>query len=65
MLAGGRLGLHTVTTLIAILGGLMLFGASGLILGPLAVTVTLAVLQIWRARADGADLRAGDKHRRP
>jgi predicted PurR-regulated permease PerM len=65
MLAGGRLGLHTVTTLIAIVGGLMLFGASGLILGPLAVTVTLAVLQIWRARADGADLRAGDKHRRP
>jgi predicted PurR-regulated permease PerM len=54
VLAGGRLRLHTVPTFIAIVGGLMLFGAYGLILGPLTVTVTLAVLEIWRARADAA-----------
>jgi hypothetical protein len=27
-----------------------LFGASGLILGPLVVTVTVFVLEIWRVR---------------
>ena len=61
MVAGGRLQLHTVTALIAIVGGLLLFGASGLILGPLAVTLTIAVLQIWRARADGTGPLIGDK----
>jgi predicted PurR-regulated permease PerM len=35
---------------IAIVGGLMLFGASGLIGGPLAVTLTIALLEVWRAR---------------
>jgi predicted PurR-regulated permease PerM len=52
ILAGGRLKLHTVQAFIAIVGGLMLFGASGLILGPLAVTTTIALLEIWRARAN-------------
>jgi predicted PurR-regulated permease PerM len=52
MLAGGRLHQHSVVVLISILGGLMLFGPSGLILGPLIVTVTLAMLQIWRDRAE-------------
>jgi predicted PurR-regulated permease PerM len=56
VLAGGRLHLHTVPTFIAIVGGIMLFGASGLILGPLVMAMTVAVLQIWRARA----LRTGE-----
>ena len=51
VLSGGRLRLHTVPTFISIVGGLMLFGASGLILGPLAVTMTIAILEVWRARA--------------
>ena len=50
VLAGSRLRLHTVLALISIVGGLMLFGPSGLILGPLAVTLTIAVLEIWRER---------------
>jgi predicted PurR-regulated permease PerM len=50
VLAGGRLNLHTIPTFISIVGGLMLFGASGLILGPLVVTMTIATLEIWRAR---------------
>jgi predicted PurR-regulated permease PerM len=52
VLAGGRLRQHSVVVLISILGGLMLFGPSGLILGPLIGTVTLAMLQIWRNRAE-------------
>jgi predicted PurR-regulated permease PerM len=51
ILSGGRLRLHTVPTFISIVGGLMLFGASGLILGPLVATLTIAVLEVWRARA--------------
>ena len=50
VLAGGRLRLHTIPMFISIVGGLILFGASGLILGPLALTLTMALLEIWRAR---------------
>ncbi len=60
-LAGGRLQLHTVPTFIAIVGGIMLFGASGLVLGPLAVTLTIAVVQIWRARTRRAGGRAAEE----
>jgi predicted PurR-regulated permease PerM len=48
MLVGDRLRLHTVPAFISIVGGLVLFGPSGLILGPLAVTVTLFLFRIWR-----------------
>jgi predicted PurR-regulated permease PerM len=50
LLVGNRLRLHTVPALVSIVGGLTVFGASGVILGPLAVALTLALLQIWRAR---------------
>jgi predicted PurR-regulated permease PerM len=50
VLAGGLLRLHTVPTFIAIVGGLVLFGASGLILGPLAVTITVVLVEVWRGR---------------
>ena len=55
ILAGGRLRLHTVPTFFSIVGGLLLFGASGLIIGPLIVMLTLTLLEIWRERvhADG------------
>jgi predicted PurR-regulated permease PerM len=51
ILAGGRLRLHTVPTFLAIVGGIMLFGASGLIIGPLVLTLTLALLEVWRDRS--------------
>jgi predicted PurR-regulated permease PerM len=49
-LVGGRLRLHTVPTLFAILGGIQLFGPAGLILGPVALAVTIGLLDVWRAR---------------
>ena len=55
ILAGDRLRLHTVPMFIAIVGGLAVFGAAGLILGPLFVVLTLALLQIWRERAHAAE----------
>jgi predicted PurR-regulated permease PerM len=53
VLVGERLRLHTLLVFIAILGGLTLFGASGLILGPVVLAVTLALVDVWRWRTAG------------
>jgi predicted PurR-regulated permease PerM len=50
VLAGGRVRMHTITMFIAIVGGLIVFGASGLLLGPLTVAITMTLLEVWRAR---------------
>lgn len=52
MFVGSRLRLHTLPAFISMIGGLLLFGASGFILGPLAVTVTMLVVNIWAARVN-------------
>jgi predicted PurR-regulated permease PerM len=51
ILVGKRLDLHTVPAFISVVGGLMLFGPAGLILGPVALTVTAVLLDTWRRRA--------------
>ena len=50
MLVGNRLKLHTVPAFISLVGGLTLFGPAGIILGPMAVTITMMLLEIWRTR---------------
>ena len=50
MLVGNRLNLHSILSFVSVVGGLIVFGASGLILGPLAVTITLALLETWKTR---------------
>ena len=50
ILVGNRLKLHTVLAFMSVVGGLILFGPAGLILGPLALTVTAVLLEIWRGR---------------
>lgn len=62
ILAGGRLRLHTIPLFVAIVGGLAMFGAAGLILGPLVVVLTLALLRIWRDRAEPAPLTKAPAH---
>ncbi|RWK05187.1 AI-2E family transporter, partial [Mesorhizobium sp.] len=47
MFVGNQLRLHTIPAFISMLGGLALFGPPGFILGPLAVTVTLLLVEIW------------------
>ena len=47
MFVGNRLRLHTIPAFISIVGGLLLFGAPGFILGPLAATMTLLVVEFW------------------
>lgn len=53
ILIGNRLKMHTVLAFISLVSGLIVFGHSGLILGPVIVTVTLLLLEIWcRRNAD-------------
>ena len=50
ILVGNRLKLHTIPAFMAIVGGLIVFGPSGLVLGPVTLTVTVMLLEIWRNR---------------
>jgi predicted PurR-regulated permease PerM len=50
---GKRLRMHTLPVFIAIVGGVILFGGSGLILGPVALAVTVALVDVWRRRTAG------------
>ncbi len=56
ILVGNRLKLHTVLAFMSVVGGLIMFGPAGLILGPLALTVTTVLLEIWRGRIAGEGL---------
>lgn len=66
MLVGNRLKLHTVLAFLSLLGGLVVFGASGLILGPVILTITLELLASWReANTDSEASSATGSHREP
>jgi predicted PurR-regulated permease PerM len=49
-LAGRRLRLHPLPTFFAFVGGLAVFGLSGMVIGPVILAVTLALLEVWRQR---------------
>jgi predicted PurR-regulated permease PerM len=53
ILVGKRLRLHTLVVFIAIVGGVPLLGSAGVILGPAALAVTVALVDIWRRRTSG------------
>lgn len=50
MLVGNKLKMHTVASFVAVVGGLLLLGAPGIVLGPLIVAVSLTLIEIWRQR---------------
>ncbi|KAF0208551.1 MAG: hypothetical protein FD139_99 [Methylocystaceae bacterium] len=50
LLIGDSLRLHTVPAFIAMLGGLQLFGASGIVLGPIVMALSPLLLEFWRRR---------------
>jgi predicted PurR-regulated permease PerM len=45
-----RLHLHAVPVFVSIIGGLIVFGASGVVIGPLLIAVTDTLVRIWRRR---------------
>lgn len=52
---GNLLRLHTIPTFISIVGGIILFGAPGFILGPLAATVTMLLVEFWTRQVASGD----------
>jgi predicted PurR-regulated permease PerM len=61
MLVGSRLKMHTVIAFVSIVGGLIVFGPSGLILGPVMFTVTRILLETWinQNKAEQAENNTG------
>ncbi|HMG02135.1 MAG TPA: AI-2E family transporter, partial [Edaphobacter sp.] len=56
VLVGPQLRQHSVAVLLSILGGITLFGITGIVLGPLTITAASTLLEIWRAREQSARL---------
>jgi predicted PurR-regulated permease PerM len=50
MLVGKRLKMHTILAFVSLVGGLIVFGPSGLILGPVIFTITRLLLEIWSSQ---------------
>lgn len=49
---GRELELHTVLVFVSLVGGILVFGGSGLVLGPLVLAVTLSLIEVWRLRIE-------------
>ena len=64
ILVKSEIRLHTVPIFIAVLGGLIVFGATGVVLGPLVLVVALALLDIWRRRMAAGEVETGVDRRR-
>lgn len=54
MLVGAQLRQHTVSIFLSLLGGIWLFGISGLVLGPVIFSAAESLLEIWKDRLNGA-----------
>lgn len=50
MFVGSKISQHTVTITLAMLGGVVVFGVSGLVLGPIVFTIATSLLEFWRRR---------------
>ncbi len=50
-LVGDRLELHTLLVFVAVIGGIIAFGAVGIILGPLALVMAITLIDILKKRA--------------
>ena len=48
-LVGGRTKLHELLIFFAVLGGLQVFGVLGIVLGPVVLAITLALIDVFRA----------------
>jgi predicted PurR-regulated permease PerM len=48
-LVGSRTRLHELLIFFAVLGGLKVFGVLGVVLGPVVVAITLALIEVYRA----------------
>jgi predicted PurR-regulated permease PerM len=61
MLVKGRLDLHPVPVFISVVGGVVAFGATGIVLGPLVLSLVLAARHIWQGRSQSAAVQASEQ----
>ena len=62
-IVGDKIRLHTLLIFFSVVGGIMLFGTAGLVLGPVMVVVTIALIDVWQQRRSGvgiAEYRSND-----
>lgn len=59
ILVKSEIRLHTVPVFISVLGGLVMFGVTGVVLGPLVLVVALTLLEIWRVRMAAGEVESG------
>jgi predicted PurR-regulated permease PerM len=50
-----RLRIHTVPVFIAVIGGLVTFGAAGVVLGPVVLAISVVLADVWRQRMAQGD----------
>src|SRR6478672_6879224 len=62
ILVGRRLKMHTLLAFVSIVGGLIVFGSSGLILGPVIFAVTRVLLEIWNRRDENVHGESSGGH---
>lgn len=58
ILVANELRVHTLGVLLSILGGLIAFGPAGIVLGPVILASTAALLEVWRQRAEDVPARS-------
>lgn len=58
ILVAGELRFHPLAVFFAVFGGLIAFGIAGVVLGPVILAITVALLEIWQARR--ADRTSGN-----
>lgn len=61
ILVGQRMRLHPLPIFFSVIGGVMLFGGSGIVLGPVTLSVADALIELWRRRTAGATEEVGSR----
>ncbi len=61
-LVSNRLHLHTLLVFIAFFGGILTFGAVGIILGPLVLALTVSLIEIWKERMNDREVSSAPQN---
>jgi len=59
ILVKNRLHLHTVPVFLSMLGGLVVFGAAGIVLGPTLFALMIFLINLWRRRLHANEEETG------
>jgi predicted PurR-regulated permease PerM len=60
VLIASDLRVHTLAVFVSVFGGLIAFGAAGVVLGPVILATAAALMDVWRIRTRGDRLNPGD-----